>query len=130
MAHRQSAKSVLLVEDEDSIALALQFLIEREGHQVHRVADGVAAQAAIKEHRPDLVLLDIMMPGPSGYEICQEIRRDPTLQGVKILILTASGNPMARRKSLALGADGFLAKPFANEAVQGEVRRLLTERAA
>lgn len=123
------SKSVLLVEDEDSIALALGFLIEREGLRLRRVADAPGARAALAEERPDLVLLDIMLPGGSGYEICQEIRMDPRLEGVKVLVLTASGG-MARRKSFALGADAFIAKPFGAEEVRESMRRLLSEEAA
>lgn len=123
------SKSVLLVEDEDSIALALQFLIEREGLRMRRVADLDAARRAIAAERPDLVLLDIMLPDGSGYEICQELRLDPSLADVKVLVMTASGG-MAERKSYALGADDFIAKPFENEAVRASVRRLLEPQAA
>ncbi|MEL6316598.1 MAG: response regulator [Pseudomonadota bacterium] len=123
-------KSVLLVEDEDSIAFALQFLLERDGYAFRRVATAKDAHAAIRQDPPALVLLDIMLPGGSGYEICQEIRRDPGLADVKILVLTASGGPMERRKSMALGADAFLSKPFANQDIRGMVSALVGERAA
>lgn len=122
------AKQVLLVEDEDSIALALQFLIEREDWAILRVADASAARRALAEQAPpDLVLLDVMLPGGSGYEICQEIRLDPRLAHVKIMVMSASGEAMARRKSLALGADAFLPKPFGNAEMQGLVRSLMAD---
>lgn len=123
-------KSVLLVEDEDSIAIALRFLLEREGYAVDHVADGKLALEAIRNRAPDLVLLDVMLPGASGYEICQAIRLDPALNNVKIMMLTARASAMERRKGLALGADAFLGKPFSNTEVKAEARRLLSERAA
>ncbi len=103
---------ILIVEDEDNIALALAHVLGREGWEVGRVADGDAGLAAVRDGRPDLVLLDVMLPGMTGYEICQAIRMEPDLAGVKILMMTARGNAMEKRKGLALGADGFIAKPF------------------
>lgn len=103
---------ILIVEDEDNIALALSHVLSREGWSVERVADGDAGLAAVRDGQPDLVLLDVMLPGMSGYEVCQAIRLEEELAGVKILMMTARGNAMERRKGLALGADGFIAKPF------------------
>lgn len=123
-------KSVLLVEDEDSIALALEFLMEREGYELRRVASGTDALAAIRERAPDLVLLDVMLPGATGYEVCQRIRRDPALAGTKILIMTAKGGEVEKRKGLALGADAFVAKPFSTVELKATVRRLLDTEAA
>jgi CheY-like chemotaxis protein len=118
-------KSVLLVEDEDSIALALEFLMEREGYELRRVASGPAAIDAIHERAPDLVLLDVMLPGFSGYEVCQRIRLDPALADTRILLMTAKGGKMERRKGLALGADAFVSKPFDTVELKDMVRRLL-----
>lgn len=124
------SKSVLLVEDEDSIAFALQFLLERDGFQCRRAATVGEARKAMAGEPPNLVLLDVMLPGGSGYEICQEIRRDPSLADVKILMMTAGGDPMAQRKSMAMGADAFLAKPFTNSDVHGLVSTLTSDAAA
>ena len=123
-------KSVLLVEDEDSIAMALEYLIEPEGYAFRRVATGPAALDAIQESAPDLVLLDVMLPGCSGYEVCQSIRLDPALSHVKILMMTAKGSEVERRKGLALGADAFVTKPFSSAELKSEVRRLLADEAA
>ena len=120
-------KTVLLVEDEDNIALALEHLIGRQGYRLRRVADGDAAMAAITEARPDLVVLDVMLPGSSGYEICQSIRRDAALAGIKILMMTARGGEVERRKGLALGADAFLTKPFAISDLTDQIKALLAE---
>lgn len=124
------AKSVVLVEDEDSIALALEFLMQREGYDLHRVANGADALSAIRAREPDLVLLDVMLPGVNGYEICQQIRLEPALAHTKILMMTARGGEVERRKGLALGADGFVSKPFSTVELKGMVRRLLGGEAA
>lgn len=117
---------ILIVEDEDNIALALSHVMGREGWDVRRIVDGDSAMEAIAETRPDLVLLDVMLPGISGYEVCQQVRLSPDLAGTKILMMTARGNAMEKRKGLALGADGFIAKPFDLSDLMAEARRLLS----
>ena len=117
--------SILVVEDEDNIALALDYLLTREGYAHDRVANGGAALPRIHSMRPDLVLLDVMLPGMSGYEICQAMRLDPQLANIKILMMTARGSAIERKKGLALGADGFISKPFELGELRAEVRRLL-----
>ena len=124
IAHRPM---VLIVEDEDNIALALDFLMTREGYDHDRVANGGQAMAQIRATHPDLVLLDVMLPEISGYEICQTMRMDPSLADVKILMMTARGSAIERRKGIALGADGFIAKPFELKELRDEVRRLLDQ---
>jgi DNA-binding response OmpR family regulator len=116
---------VLVVEDEDNIATALEFLILREGYSHDRVASGAEALPRIRDTRPDLVLLDVMLPEVSGYEICEGIRTDPSLSDVKVLMMTARGSTIERRKGIALGADGFISKPFELKDLRDEVRRLL-----
>jgi DNA-binding response OmpR family regulator len=81
----------------------------------------------IRQTHPDLVLLDVMLPDVSGYEICQDVRLDPSLRDVKILMMTARGSAIERRKGLALGADGFISKPFELAELRHEVRRLLEQ---
>ena len=120
-----SKPRVLIVEDEDNIAIALDYLMSREGYEHDRIASGAGALERIRDTRPDLVLLDVMLPEVSGYEICQEVRADRGLAGVKILLMTARGSAMERRKGLALGADGFIAKPFELKEMREEVHRLL-----
>lgn len=116
---------VLIVEDEDNIAIALDYLMTREGYVHDRVASGAEAMPKIRDTHPDLVLLDVMLPEVSGYEICQDVRQDPSLNGIKILMMTARGSAIERRKGLALGADGFIAKPFELKELRDEVKRLL-----
>lgn len=116
---------VLIVEDEDNIALALDYVLTREGYDHERVSNGADALPKIRATAPDLVLLDVMLPEVSGYEICQNVRMDPGLKDVKILMMTARGSAMERRKGMALGADGFIAKPFELKELRDEVRRIL-----
>jgi two-component system phosphate regulon response regulator PhoB len=118
-------RRVLVVEDEDSIAIALDFIMTREGYDHDRIATGEGALERIRDTHPDLVLLDVMLPEVSGYEICQGVRLDPALADVKILMMTAQGSAIGMKKGLALGADGFIAKPFELKALRAEVRRLL-----
>ena len=116
---------VLVVEDEDNIAAALEFLILREGYAHDRVASGAEALPRIRATRPDLVLLDVMLPEVSGYDICAGIRTDPSLAAVKVLMMTARGSTLERRRGIEMGADGFISKPFELKDLRAEVRRLL-----
>jgi DNA-binding response OmpR family regulator len=120
-------KTVLLVEDEDNIALALAHLIGRAGYGLRRVTSGTDAMTALADERPDLVVLDVMLPGKSGYEVCQLIRRDEGLKGVKVLMITAGGGHMARRKGMAVGADAFMTKPFSTADLTQKVCALLED---
>ncbi|MFN4057123.1 MAG: response regulator transcription factor [Roseinatronobacter sp.] len=116
---------ILVVEDEDNIAIALDYLLTREGYTQSRIATGAGAVDMIRERKPDLVLLDVMLPEVSGYEICQAVRADPDCGCVRILMMTARGSAMERRKGMAMGADGFISKPFELKELREEVRRLL-----
>jgi DNA-binding response OmpR family regulator len=125
MADGERQQRVLIVEDEDNIAIALDYLMSREGYAHERIATGRGALELIRESRPDLVLLDVMLPEVSGYEICQKVRADKGLEDVRILMMTARGSAMERRKGLALGADGFIAKPFELSELRAELHRIL-----
>jgi two-component system phosphate regulon response regulator PhoB len=119
------APRILVVEDEDNIAIALEFLILREGYDHDRVSSGAEALPRIRDTRPNLVLLDVMLPEVSGYEICEGIRTDPSLAGIKVLMMTARGSALERKKGMERGADGFISKPFELKDLRAEVRRLL-----
>ena len=120
MTHR-----ILIADDEPNIVVSLEFLMEREGYQVGVVRDGPAALEAIRRDKPDLVLLDVMMPGKSGFEICQAVRADEALAGVKIVLLTAKGRDTDIAKGTALGADAYVTKPFSTKELAARVRELL-----
>jgi DNA-binding response OmpR family regulator len=116
---------ILVIEDEDNIAIALDYLLTREGYAQTRLATGAGAVDMICARKPDLVLLDVMLPEVSGYEICQSVRATPDCDAVRILMMTARGSAMERRKGLAMGADGFISKPFELKELREEVRRML-----
>ena len=119
-------KQVLIVEDEDHIALALDWLLTREGYGHTRVSTGPEALPAARAGRPDLVLLDVMLPGRSGYDICRDLRADPALATVRILMMTARGSALEQKRGLDHGADGFIAKPFDLNDLRAELSRLLS----
>jgi len=123
-----TAARVFIVEDEDNIALALITVLGREGWELTRLSDGAQALEAIRRERPDLVILDVMLPSLSGYEICQRIRLDEDLDRTRILMMTARGTAVERRKGLALGADAFVSKPFDLRDLVGQAGRLLETR--
>ena len=118
-------KHVLIADDEANIVISLEFLMKREGHRVTVARDGEAALAAIRAERPDLVLLDVMMPGKSGFEVCQAVRADESLAGVKSLMLSAKGRDTDLAKGSALGADAYMTKPFSTRELADKVRELL-----
>lgn len=118
-------KKVLIADDEPNIVMSLQFLMEYEGYEVRTVADGEAALQALHDFRPDLVLLDVMMPKKDGYEICQAMRAAPELEGIKVVMLTAKGRDIDAEKGLALGADSYVTKPFATRALVAKVKAML-----
>jgi DNA-binding response OmpR family regulator len=120
MSHR-----VLIADDEPNILISLEFLMRREGHSVLLAHDGVEALAMIREHRPELVLLDVMMPGKSGFEVCQAVRADESLAGVKILMLTAKGRDTDVAQGLGVGADAYMTKPFSTRELAARVAQLL-----
>ena len=118
-------KRVLIADDEPNIVISLEFLMQREGHTVSVARDGIAALEAIRRDRPDLVLLDVMMPGMSGFDVCQAVRADESLATVKIVLLTAKGRETDTTKGLALGADAYITKPFSTRELAARVRELL-----
>ena len=97
------SQTILIADDEPNIVISLEFLLKREGYDVHVARDGEQALAAIRRLRPALVLLDVMMPKMSGYEVCQAVRADPEIAGTRILMLTAKGHTTDRAKGTALG---------------------------
>ena len=119
------SKHVLIADDEPNIVISLEFLMKREGHRVSVARDGDAALETIRRERPDLVLLDVMMPGKSGFEVCQAVRGDESLAAVKILMLSAKGRDTDLAKGNALGADAYMTKPFSTRELAEKVRELL-----
>ncbi|AKU11233.1 MAG: two-component system, OmpR family, alkaline phosphatase synthesis response regulator PhoP [Azoarcus sp.] len=122
------AKKILIADDEQNIVISLEFLMKREGYEVSVANDGDEAARRIRAEKPDLVLLDVMMPKKSGFEVCQEVKSNPELQSVRILMLTAKGRDTEVAKGLALGADAYMTKPFSTKELVERVRSMLAER--
>ena len=120
-------KKVLIADDEQNIVISLEFLMKREGFEVVVANDGEEAIRRIRADQPDLVLLDVMMPKKSGFEVCQEVKSDPALGGVRILMLTAKGRDTEVAKGLALGADAYMTKPFSTREMVDKVRSMLEQ---
>ena len=119
------AKKILIADDEQNIVISLEFLMKREGFEVLIANDGEEAVRRIRSDPPDLVLLDVMMPKKSGFEVCQEIKADPALAAVRILMLTAKGRDTEVAKGLALGADAYMTKPFSTKELLAKVKDML-----
>lgn len=115
---------VLLIEDEPNISEAIRFILSRDGCEVTALADGHGALAAVREGNPDLVILDLMLPGMSGLEILAELRADPTTQSLPVLMLTAKGHVRDREAAERAGANHFMTKPFSNDDMRAAVRAL------
>ena len=119
--------NILIVDDEPNIVLSLEYLMKKAGYTVRTAANGEQALRDIEQQRPDLVLLDVMMPRVNGYAVCQALRENPDYRDIRILMLTARGRQVEQEKGMALGADGYVTKPFATQALLDRVQALLDE---
>jgi len=124
------AVDVLIAEDEPSILESLDFILRRAGWSIQSVTDGEAALSAVRRLQPRIVVLDVMLPKRSGFEVLKQIRSDSATRELPVLVLTAKGQAQDRRTAEELGADSFITKPYANVDVVNEVRRLLGEELA
>lgn len=120
--------NVLIVDDDPNIVLSLKFLIAQQGYEVRTAGSGEEALQALSQRMPDLILLDIMMPKPDGYEICQIIRAAPEWKDIPVIMLTAKGSDVERQKGYAVGADDYITKPFATHELVTKVREMLEDK--
>ncbi|HET9489904.1 MAG TPA: response regulator [Methylomirabilota bacterium] len=120
---------VLLIEDEPHILLSLEFLLERAGYETASATDGEEGLALARRLRPDVVLLDVMMPKRNGYEVCQAIKADPELRAIPVIMLSAKGQEVEVMKGLELGAAAYVTKPFGNAEILESIRAVLDVRA-
>ena len=118
-------KEILIVDDEPDVVVPMQFLMEQQGYSVMAAYRGEDALDLIYQYKPDLVLLDIMLPGIDGWEVCEIIRLNPNYRDIKIVFLTAKGRDEDIAKGLALGADAYITKPFSNAELVATVNKLL-----
>ena len=120
MAHK-----ILIVDDEPNIVISLEFLMKKEGFEVAVANDGEEALAKVASFNPDLMLLDVMMPKKSGFEVCEALSADPQRAGLQIVMLTAKGRDTEVAKGLALGADAYVTKPFSTKDLVAKVKAML-----
>lgn len=123
------AGKVLIAEDEPNIVASLEFLLQKSGYEVRVARDGEEALRLVDGFRPDVMLLDVMMPVRNGFEVCRKIRENPTLARIKIVMLTARGSDVERDKGLALGADAYMTKPFSTKELLAKVEELVPRHA-
>ena len=116
---------VLIADDEPNIVISLEYLLGRAGYRVLVARDGQQAIDMIRSERPALVLLDVMMPGKSGFEVCAEVRADESLASVKIVMLTAKGRDTDVAQGMGVGADAYVTKPFSTRELAAKVKELL-----
>ena len=120
-------KKILVVDDEPNIVLSLEFLMKQQGYAVSSAVDGDSAMKEVERDPPDIVLLDVSMPGRSGFEVCEAIRANPAWNQMRILIVTGKGRDEDRERGLSLGADGYVIKPFETQDIVAKVKELLGE---
>jgi len=118
-------RRVLIVDDEPNIVLSLEFLLKQQGYEVRVARDGEEALAAAEDWRPDLIVLDVMLPGLDGFEVCRRLRERPENAALKILLLTARGREVERVRGLEEGADAYVRKPFSTRQMMITVAELL-----
>jgi len=117
-------QKILIADDEPGVRSIVSRILEEE-YIVIEAADGEEAMDIVKEQRPDLVLLDLMMPKMDGYAACSRIKSDRATKGIKVVILTAIGHVLNKKYAEEMGADGYVTKPFTRESLMEEMRRLL-----
>lgn len=116
---------ILIVDDEPNIVMSLEFLLKKEGFVVETAGDGDAALEKVRGFVPDLMLLDVMMPKKSGFEVCEILRADAAYNALRIIMLTAKGRETEQAKGIALGADAYMLKPFSTKDLVTKIRELL-----
>ncbi|MEO0073294.1 MAG: response regulator [candidate division WOR-3 bacterium] len=117
---------ILVVDDEPDILLVVTARLENAGYQVQSATSGMEALSLVRSSPPDLILLDVMLPGIDGFSVCAMLKRDQRFSHIPILMLTARSQVGDRQTGMAVGADAYLSKPFRAEELLAEVKRLLT----
>lgn len=115
-------KKILAVDDEPNILMSIEFILEMEGYEVHTARDGDEALEVAERVRPDVILLDINMPRKDGYEVCRILRERKDMAGTKVIMLTAKGQTLEKKKGLEVGADEYVTKPFSADELLHTIR--------
>ncbi|MCD4678035.1 MAG: response regulator [Desulfobacula sp.] len=120
-------KKILIVDDEPNIIVPLEFLMKQNNYDVRTAQTGEKAMDLISSWKPDLILLDIMLPGMDGYEVCQKIRQEKEFNQTRIVFLSAMARSIDIAKGMGLAADDYITKPFATDYVVSKIKELLAE---
>jgi len=118
-------KKILIADDDPHVIRSLTFVLNKEGYDSLAATNGEEAMLKIRESKPSLMFLDVMMPRKNGYEVCQEVKGDPTLSDTYIIMLTAKGQEADRKIGLDMGADEFVTKPFSLMKLADRVKQIL-----
>ncbi len=121
--------SILLVDDEPFMLRGLRYVFEGAGFDVHEARDGTEALEQARAVKPEICLLDIMIPGATGYEVCESIKADPSLKETKVVLVTAVNREAAMARGQRSGADGLVSKPFSPKALVSRIKRVLANQA-
>jgi DNA-binding response OmpR family regulator len=118
-------KKILAVDDEPNILMSIEFILDMEGYEVYTAHDGEEALEVARRVRPDVILLDINMPRKDGYEVCRILREQDDMAGTKVIMLTAKGQTLEKKKGLEVGADEYVTKPFSADELLEAIRGCL-----
>jgi len=118
-------KRILVVDDEPNILMSIQYILDMEGYEVHSARDGEEALDVAERVRPDLILLDVSMPRKDGYEVCRILREREDMTGTKVIMLTAKGQALEKKKGIEMGADEYVTKPFSADDLLEKIRTLV-----
>lgn len=121
------AKKVLVCDDEPYIVESVSYVVRKAGFEVVVAEDGEEALEMGRKEKPDLIFLDIMMPKVTGYEVCRQLKEDPSTRGAYIVMLTARGQEEDERKALDMGADEFMTKPFSPRKMRAKLLKILAD---
>jgi two-component system alkaline phosphatase synthesis response regulator PhoP len=122
-----SGEKIMVVDDEVHVIRSISYVLGKEGYLVETASNGDDGLTRVLEFKPQILFLDVMMPGKNGYEVCQEIRRTPVLKNTYIIILSAKGWDIDRTKALSVGADEFMSKPFSPRDVVSKTNQICAE---
>ncbi len=118
-------KKILIADDNENIREALTYLLEDEGYTLWLAKDGTDTLQKVREVRPDILFLDIMMPEVNGYDVCRTIKNDPDLKYIYVIMLTAKGQAAEQERGRAVGADEYIVKPFSPMEILSKIRNIL-----
>ena len=121
------AKKILIADDEPNIVVSLEFLMKQQGYVVKVVTNGEEVLQEVADFGPDLILLDVMMPRMSGYDVCQKVRENAAWSAIRIIMLSAKGRDVEVNNGMAVGADAYVTKPFSTKDLIAQVAQMLGE---